>query len=419
MKGTSGIFPASAQQNYVFAGKPNNGIIGLTIGLNQTYLVGNPYPSALDADEFIKDNIKDGDGRAATNIFNGALYFWDHFGGQTHILGQYVGGYATYTLMGGVVAMSNDPLTANNGSNGVKTPKRFIPVAQGFFIGTGTNAALTTNNPNLSTPVTGGSITFKNSQRAFKVESVANSIFLRTQEDLQTTNTDTDERQKIRLIFESPAQSYRQILVGTDDNASNGFDIGYDAPMIDLNNDDFFWNIDSNKFIIQAVSNFDSNQIIPIGIKTSVEGLSTIKILGLENVAETTGLFIHDNQTGTDHNLRTDDFSISLPIGDYNDRFSLRFIGQSLGVNDFNQNNPIIYFTNNDNLLNIKNQKLNINLKKVTVYNILGQFISSYNIENINQENIQILINNIVSGTYIVKVTSEDNKIYSQKIIKK
>ncbi|MBP6556842.1 MAG: T9SS type A sorting domain-containing protein [Flavobacterium sp.] len=419
MKGTSGSFPASAQQNYVFAGKPNNGTIGLTIGLNQTYLVGNPYPSALDADEFIKDNIKDGDGRAATNIFNGALYFWDHFGGQTHVLGQYVGGYATYTLMGGVVAMSNDPLTANNGTNGVKTPKRFIPVAQGFFIGTGTNAALTSNNPNLSTPVTGGSINFKNSQRAFKIESAANSIFFRTQENQQTNNVNIDERQKIRLVFESPIQSYRQILIGTDENASNGFDIGYDAPMIDLNNDDFFWNIDSNKFIIQAVSNFDANQIIPIGIKTSVEGLSTIKILGIENIAETTDLFIHDNQTGIDHNLRNSDFNISLPIGEYNDRFSLRFTGQSLSVNDLNQNSPIIYFTNNDNMLNIKNQNLSINFKTVAVYNILGQFLSLHNIENVNQENIQVLINNITSGTYIVKVTSEDNKIFSQKIIKK
>jgi hypothetical protein len=30
--------------------------------------------------------------------FNGTLYFWDHFGGQTHILNQYIGGYSSYTL---------------------------------------------------------------------------------------------------------------------------------------------------------------------------------------------------------------------------------------------------------------------------------------------------------------------------------
>ena len=57
MKGTTGTGSVTAEQNYVFVGKPNNGTIQLNISLNQSYLVGNPYPSALDADEFIKDNI--------------------------------------------------------------------------------------------------------------------------------------------------------------------------------------------------------------------------------------------------------------------------------------------------------------------------------------------------------------------------
>ena len=32
-------------------------LLHLNLPPNQTYLVGNPYPSALDADEFIKDNL--------------------------------------------------------------------------------------------------------------------------------------------------------------------------------------------------------------------------------------------------------------------------------------------------------------------------------------------------------------------------
>lgn len=419
MKGTSGTGAVSAQQNYVFVGKPNNGILNISLGLNQTYLTGNPYPSALDADEFIKDNIKDGAGRAATNIFNGALYFWDHFAGGTHILGQYVGGYATYTLMGGVVALSNDPLTANNGTAGTKTPKRYIPVAQGFFIGTGPNTELGSNNPNLSTPVTGGTITFKNSQRVFKAESVADSQFFRTQNGSQTTDTADDERQKIRLLFESPNQLFRQILVGVDENATSSFDIGYDAPMIENNTDDLYWNIGEAKYNIQAVAHFNSEQIIPIGIRTSVEGLTTIKIAGLENISESTNIYIHDNETGMDYDIRNNDFSISLPIGEYNNRFSLRFAGQALGANNpTTANEPIIYFTNIDSSLNIKNTNLNLNLKSVTLFNLLGQQISTYTIENVNQQDIKIPILNISSGTYIVKIATDSNKSFSQKIIK-
>ncbi|NNT72452.1 T9SS type A sorting domain-containing protein [Flavobacterium sp. IMCC34852] len=418
MKGPTGTGSVFAEQNYVFVGKPNNGTIGLNISLNQSYLVGNPYPSALDADEFIKDNIKDGDGRAASNIFNGALYFWDHFGGQSHILNQYVGGYATYTLMGGVVALSNDPLTANNGSNGTKTPKKYIPVAQGFFIGTGSNTDLVTNNPNLSTPVTGGTITFKNSQRAFKVESSANSVFFRNQDSTENVNTVNDERQKIRLLFESPNQLFRQILVGVDQNATNLFDIGYDAPIIELNSDDLYWNIGEVKYNIQAVSNFSTDQIIPIGIKTSTEGLSTIKLADLENISESTEIYIHDNETGIDHNIRNSDFAIALPIGEYNNRFSLRFASQALGINNSTVINPIIYFTNNDSHLNIKNSDLNLTLKSVTLFNLLGQQITTYNLDNADQQNIRIPILDITKGTYIVKILADNNRTFSQKIVK-
>jgi hypothetical protein len=50
-------------------------------------------------------------------------------------------------------------------------------VAQGFMVRTTLDPLLVTNNPNLSTAITGGSILFKNSQRAFMVESAANSIY--------------------------------------------------------------------------------------------------------------------------------------------------------------------------------------------------------------------------------------------------
>ena len=184
-------------------------------------MIGNPYSSALDADNFIRDNITDG-GNASSNVFNGALYFWDHFGGQSHYLNEYVGGYATYTLMGGVVAISNDPLINNNNAVGAKIPRRYIAVGQGFFIRTDTPGA-----GGLISPITGGNVVFKNSQRAFRTESSTNSVFIRNSNP--TVNVDIDNRPKIRLAFESPSGLKRQLLLGADSNTGNGFDIGYDA----------------------------------------------------------------------------------------------------------------------------------------------------------------------------------------------
>ncbi|MEO5776278.1 MAG: PKD-like domain-containing protein [Flavobacterium sp.] len=410
MKGVTGIAPFTAPQNYVFVGKPNNGIIPLSIALNQSYLVGNPYPCALDADEFIKDNIKDGAGRAATNIFNGALYFWDHFGGQTHILNEYIGGYSSYTLMGGVVAISSDPLINADGSMGTKVPKRYIPVAQGFFVGTGSNAELTGNNPGLSTPVTGGTINFKNSQRAFKIESVSNSVFFKSNNQNQTVNDTIDTRQKIRLLYQSPSNIYRQILVGVDENTTSYFDVGYDAPIIDENAADLYWKTIDAKLTIQAVSNFNLDQILPLGLKTSTAGVCTIKVDTLENISDDTQLYIHDAETGIDYDIKNGDFAISLPIGIYNDRFSLRFTGSSLGTNNPSEINTFATISNH--VIRIESSEL---IKEIRLYDITGKLINNYSLTEFKKQFTDAF--NYPNGIYIAKITLDNDVVITKKLI--
>ncbi|WP_363317315.1 LamG-like jellyroll fold domain-containing protein, partial [uncultured Lutibacter sp.] len=87
MKGTGGV--GSIDQNYVFVGRPNNGNIELTVSGDNDYLIGNPYPSAIDANQFILDN---------KSFITGTLYFWDHYGGDSHYLLDYQAGFATYNL---------------------------------------------------------------------------------------------------------------------------------------------------------------------------------------------------------------------------------------------------------------------------------------------------------------------------------
>ncbi|WP_334114112.1 choice-of-anchor D domain-containing protein, partial [Paucihalobacter sp.] len=118
-------------QNYVFNGKPNNGDINLTLAANSDYLVGNPYPSALNAEQFILDNGPEG-----TNSLTGTLYFWEHWGGGSHILRVYQGGYATFNLSGGLPSANQGVNHPDVGMGGTprKTPGRYIPVSQGFFV---------------------------------------------------------------------------------------------------------------------------------------------------------------------------------------------------------------------------------------------------------------------------------------------
>ena len=421
MKGTGGIAPITALQNYVFVGKPNSGTIALVLPFDQTYLVGNPYPSALDADEFIRDNLagRRGPGK---NIFNGALYFWDHFGlSNNHILAAYEGAYATYTLMGGVVGIANSSLTATG--KGTKIPQRHIPVGQGFFVDAYLDPAVSALDPAASgttipTTVDGGDLIFKNSQRAFVRENGTSSIFMKTTETKETkTQEIIDTRSKIRLGFHSSLGVHRQLLLGADSSSTSVFDIGYDAPMFDLSINDMFWEINNIKYVIQAIANFNENQIIPLGLTVGNEGKLTIKIDALENISGSTEIYIYDNVTGMYHNIRTTDFTISLASGEYRKRFSLQFSNKTLDVDENNLNDELlVLYSNTYKVLLIQNKTLDSSVNEVSLFNLLGQAVANWDVKDENQNKIQIPIKNLSSGVYIVKLKTSIGA-YSKKII--
>ena len=91
-------------QNYTFVGTPNDGNLNTAVGGDQSYLVGNPFPSAISAKKFIEDNK---DSTTST------LYFWQHAGEEDtssaeagHSFNGYIGGYATRNISMGVAANS-------------------------------------------------------------------------------------------------------------------------------------------------------------------------------------------------------------------------------------------------------------------------------------------------------------------------
>jgi hypothetical protein len=413
MKGTGGTEKIDILQNQVFIGKPNSGTITRNIPKGQTYLVGNPYPSALDANEFILDNLA---GRAGVNVINGALYFWDHFGtSNNHNLAQYEGGYAIYTLTGGVPGINNSSLTLNNLAAGLKAPARYIPVGQGFFV----DATLDPTITGTTTIVSGGALNFKNSQRIFERETSGNSLFMKSAANKKIKTPEiTDTRAKIRLGFDSTVGAHRQLLLGVDSNATNQFDIGYDAPMFDLNANDMYWELSDSKFAIQAVPNFNDGQIIPIGLIVAKEGNATIKIDALENIPSTLEIYLFDNKTGVYHDIKNNVFSIALVIGEYKNRFSLQFVNKLYDSDKTSLDEGIlVYYTNNKEILNIKNNFTDATVDKVYLFNILGQNLTNWDIEDIKQNNIQIPIKNVRSGMYIAKIKTSKGDLTKTIII--
>jgi hypothetical protein len=437
MKGTSGAVAITNQQNYVFKGKPNNGYFTLPIAAGNSRLIGNPYPSAMDADEFIKDNIKETINSKAGrniegNIFNGALYFWDHFGEKnSHYLAAYVGGYATYTLMGGAKAIAGDTrINTTSGLLSSKIPKQYIPVNQAFFV-TAALVGLTGTTPTID----GGKIVFKNSQRIFMTESTPNSVFMKgmgeksansSVEKAKDITENIDKRPKIWLQFDSPTGYQRQLLAGVDENTSNFFDLGYDAPIADIGKEDMFWTFDGGKFVIQAVNNFNTDQELPLGIKVSKTGLARIKIDDQQHMDENISVHIKDKLTGEMHNLSRKPFEISLGAGTYLDRFSLTFKMHKLVEEDVNSEiflaeelQPIIegiqvFMDNAIDEIQIKNNS-DREITSIVLYNYLGQTIKTWN-TNLNRRTISLPIN-IAAGVYFVQISTKNNMII-KKIVK-
>jgi len=392
----------SLEQNYVFNGKPNNGDVTLTLSTGNDYLVGNPYASAIDADEFILDNVSDGAGRAASNIINGALYFWEHFASSTHNLAEYQGGYGTYTLMGGTTAISNDVRINATGVLGTKTPQRYIPVGQGFFV----------------VADTGGSVTFKNSQRIFKTEASDPSVFMRTNNSKNRSSAfskNIDVRQKIRLQFDSPKGYHRQLLAGVDTNASSGFDLGYDAALIEDNKEDMFWRFNDNNYIIQAVDNFDTNQVLPLGVKINLAGNATIKLETLENIPNNVNVYVHDIDLGIYHNLRDGDYQVNLTVGKHLDRFEITFAnGQALSNPDVELTNLDVHYSNSIESIVLINPTLK-EIYSIELFNILGQSIYIVE-ETTNESYAEFKVDNLSAGTYIITLKTDDGA-FSKKVM--
>ncbi|MCM4154808.1 T9SS type A sorting domain-containing protein [Gramella sp. AN32] len=434
MKGTTGLVGLSQLQNYAFRGKPNNGDIpttSLSIAPDQNYLVGNPFPSAMDANEFIRDNLLNvAGGRNTKNVFNGVIYFWDHYANQTHILEEYIGGYAAYTLAGGVEAISNDErITAESGGGG-KEPMQYIPVAQGFFLNSVTDPAAATAGINIQ----GGNIVFNNTQRIYATESNDPSIFLSHETPSKgkaQATAQKDERAKIRINFYSPSGYNRQLLVTRDESTTNGFDLGYDAPLIEDNMEDMYWLVNDQPYVIQAVPDFEDERVLPLAIKTKEGGEFKIEIEKLENWPEGKPVYLRDKLKDSIHAIFTEKYTAQTDAGEIKNRFEIVFFKEAVvdeeppiveePVEEPIGELPIIEgigvsYSVFDKKVKISNYN-KLDVEKVMIFDMGGKLIQEYNNLRSDSE-IYLSIRPVRSGIYIVHTLCEEGINIKKIVIK-
>jgi len=374
MKGANASGP---EQNYVFYGAPNNGDYTFPITVGQEILLGNPYPSALDATKFITDN----DGVLE------ALYFWVDGGSTSHILSDYLGGYSIRNKTGGSIPSIPSPLISGIGTSGtVGIPSQYVPVGKGFFIKS----------------IGSGDIIFNNSQRFFKLEEARLNV----------------NDKYIRIGYEDPEGFHRQLLLGfmPDSSADLNYNPGYDAIQMMSRDDDMFFIIEEDetkRYAIQGVDGFSEFLEFPIGLVISETGSHHLMLDDVENFEET--IYLKDNVLDTTYNLTEADFEINLPAGFYSDRFSIVFQpAETLSTPEVELDKTLVFY-NGQNQIVVSNPN-NLEITGVEIYNILGQHILSVT-KNLTNQNKVLIPFNESTGVYMV-VLKTNNAQKSTKILK-
>lgn len=391
---TSGTFPMT--QSVTFTGTVNNGVkttaVSLTPGIptdDDWNLVGNPYPSAISADAFINANII-GTGSINQTI-NGTLYFWTHkadIGAGANLgpdaLNFSQDDYAVYTLAGG---------TGTSGSiSGGSKPLGYIASGQAFFVEA--QAA--------------GNVAFNNSMRA---TSHSNSQFYKT----KSAKSKAVSKNRLWLNLENSLGMFSQQLVGYFDNATLGYDNGYDGLLNDAGNYiNFYSFIDSDTYKIQARPAFDENDQVKLGYSSAIAGTFSIDIDSKEGIFTytDTNVYLEDKLLETIHDLKNP-YTFNTEAGTFNDRFVLRYTNKTLGTKDYESLENQVVISNKNKQIKVYSKAETID--NVVVYDLLGRKL----FQKDKVDSSEIIISNLISSQQVllVKVILKKGNEVTKKVV--
>ncbi|WP_405198518.1 T9SS type A sorting domain-containing protein [Christiangramia sp. LLG6405-1] len=299
MKGVNGINlgmikseainPGNAQL-YDFRGIPNNGLIEIPIKKDQILLIGNPYPSLFDLDRFLLEN------KATTGI----AYFWDSKAEvNSHYLSDYVGGYGTYSPG---LRQYAPPIFRNESGaelfRGAEVNRSPSPIGQGFMV----------------IGKQDGILRFTNSHRIYKGDDQI-PIFKTSQEQESTTLT-------LKVTFNSSHE--KNLILGFDERSTDQVDHGMDAKSMEQKSNDIFWDLNDINYVINVQPKIDE-KLIPLLPQLKENTEVEFSISDLKNF-DPDRVFIYDAEQNLYFGIRSGSLSLSLPAGQYKDRFYLSFI---------------------------------------------------------------------------------------------
>lgn len=381
-----------------FIGVPNNGIVRHPVagGSGKWNLIGNPYPSAIEADRFIDYNTND----ATSNTLQGTLYFWTHNTSiqETEISGiyyYYAGDYASYNKSGGVgtapSVMDGSGDTVINTTN----PTGKIAAGQAFFVeGTSDGQAI-----------------FNNSMRT----ASGNNGFFRPSQPEPINDWETKGRHRVWLNLKGATKGFSQTLVGYIEGATDGPDRLFDGKSFGGNHVTFYSVLENQDLVIQGRAlPFSDQDQVALGYKSTLNGTFTISIDRYDGLFEGQDIYLEDKLLNNIHDLKTGPYSFTSTIGTFNERFVLRYVPSAeLSNPDFgNIASGLIVYQENGRII-LKSQLED--MRQITVYDLLGRIV-------FDQDSIwkrEFFIQDVVVNKQplIVKVVLANGQVDNKKIV--
>ncbi|WP_125718167.1 GEVED domain-containing protein [Flavobacterium ustbae] len=367
----------------VFVGVPYNGDKTVQVVPNKLNLIGNPYPSAVDARKLIEEN----------EDHIGALYFWTHALPPQQIPGTTIFRYQSADFV--VFTLAGSTRVTGEAVIGTEEFDGFIATGQAFFT---------------RTPVTASEIKFNNGQRTGSSE---NTQFYKTAE------TDKTEKNRLWLNVTNSKGAFKQLLIGYMDGATNGIDLAYDATSMNANaNVDFYTINEGKKLTIQGRAlPFDNTEIIPLGFKCGIDDSAdrdfTFSLDHADGFFDTQEVYLEDKILGKVIDLRRENYTFTSAKGTYSTRFVLRYTNKTLGTGDFENLENSVLVSVKDKAVKITSSKET--LKEVNIYNVGAQLL--YSNDKVNASELQITNLHSSDQVILVQITLENGHTFTKKVI--
>ena len=365
--GAPGVITRTFSDNVGF----NSGDIAQSLYYSGTFhadsnwhLIGNPYPSGLDVNQFLSDN---------TSVLENAVYLWSSDGSD------YSNDVSDYAVM-------NAAGVVNAGGSGVLPSSAVVSSAQGFFVQSKAT----------------GTVSFSNSQR------------IATSNTFQRVNIADLSRIWLGVEKENGAKNECLLAFGSEGEIAKDL---LDANKLSGNSFVSFYSIgdfktETRKLVIQGLPELKEDQVVVLGIEAKEAGTFVFRLNHSSNVAPETEIYLADKLTGALINLRAETYSLELEKGEYNDRLELRFVTnkvtsieedelQALGMKLFASEGQVKLQFSDPAWVQ----------SEIAVYDLSGRLVGRHK----NDEQLEVALSVPRAGIYIVRV-EQQHGIVSKKL---